>query len=79
MASDSQSYSDILNHYFFIYNVFDRLEKDENCNILCDDLLAFLDFQTRPVFSLTEEEYQKIVRHAPPVKDTEVNYYVYNF
>ncbi|XP_052753488.1 EF-hand domain-containing family member C2-like isoform X2 [Galleria mellonella] len=47
------------------------LQKDENCNILCDDLMSFLDFQTRPVFNLTEDDYQKVVRHAPPVKDTE--------
>ncbi|XP_059052304.1 EF-hand domain-containing family member C2-like isoform X2 [Achroia grisella] len=47
------------------------LQKDENCNILCDDLMSFLDFQTRPIFNLTEDDYQKVVRHAPPVKDTE--------
>ncbi|KAM3965215.1 EF-hand domain-containing family member C2 [Aphomia sociella] len=47
------------------------LKKDENCNIICDDLMSFLDFQTRPVFNLTEDDYHKVVRHAPPVKDME--------
>ncbi|XP_060803247.1 EF-hand domain-containing family member C2 [Amyelois transitella] len=47
------------------------LKKDENCNILYEDLMDFLDFKTRPVCNLTEEDYQKVVRHAPPVKDTE--------
>ncbi|XP_045448004.1 EF-hand domain-containing family member C2-like [Melitaea cinxia] len=51
--------------------MLDVLEKDENCNIICEDLMSFLDFQTRPVFNLTEADYQKVVRHAPPVKDTE--------
>ncbi|XP_034832363.1 EF-hand domain-containing family member C2-like [Maniola hyperantus] len=47
------------------------LEKDENCNIQYEDLMSFLDFQTRPVFNLTEDDYIKVVRHAPPLKDTE--------
>ncbi|XP_050679818.1 EF-hand domain-containing family member C2-like isoform X1 [Leptidea sinapis] len=47
------------------------LEKDNKCNILYEDLMSFLDFQTRPVFNLTEDDYQKVVRHAPPLKDTE--------
>lgn len=56
-----------------IYNhILNRLKKDDKCNIFYEDLLSFLDFQTRPVFTLTEDEYAKIVRHAPPVKDTEV-------
>ncbi|XP_046966018.1 EF-hand domain-containing family member C2-like [Vanessa cardui] len=51
--------------------MLDVLEKDENGEIVCEDLMTFLDFQTRPVFNLTEADYQKVVRHAPPVKDTE--------
>ncbi|CAG9561858.1 unnamed protein product [Danaus chrysippus] len=47
------------------------LQKDENCNIQWEDLMNFLDFQTRPVFNLSEADYEKVVRHAPPVKDTE--------
>ncbi|XP_039752829.1 EF-hand domain-containing family member C2-like [Pararge aegeria] len=47
------------------------LEKDDNCNIQYEDLMSFLDFQTRPVVNLTEDDYMKIVRHAPPIKDTE--------
>ncbi|XP_072948827.1 EF-hand domain-containing family member C2-like [Epargyreus clarus] len=47
------------------------LEKDDKCNIQYEDLMQFLDFQTRPVFSLTEDDYMKVVRHAPPVKDVE--------
>uniref|UniRef100_A0A2A4JEU4 EF-hand domain-containing protein n=1 Tax=Heliothis virescens TaxID=7102 RepID=A0A2A4JEU4_HELVI len=47
------------------------LLKDENCNIQYEDMMTFLDFQTRPVFNLTEADYQKVVRHAPPLKDTE--------
>ncbi|XP_023946226.1 EF-hand domain-containing family member C2-like isoform X2 [Bicyclus anynana] len=47
------------------------LEKDDKCNIVYNDLMSFLDFQTRPVFSLTEEDYMKVVRHAPPTKDIE--------
>ncbi|XP_026734418.1 EF-hand domain-containing family member C2-like [Trichoplusia ni] len=47
------------------------LVRDENCNIQYDDLMTFLDFQTRPVYNLTDADYEKVVRHAPPVKDTE--------
>ncbi|CAH0715499.1 unnamed protein product, partial [Brenthis ino] len=47
------------------------LEKDDNCNIQYEDLMKFLNFQTQPLFNLTEEDYLRIVRHAPPVKDTE--------
>ncbi|KAI8436844.1 hypothetical protein MSG28_010298 [Choristoneura fumiferana] len=47
------------------------LETDENCNIRYDDLMNFLDFQTRPVYNLAEGDYLKVVRHAPPVKETE--------
>ncbi|XP_063536480.1 EF-hand domain-containing family member C2-like [Cydia strobilella] len=47
------------------------LEKDDDCNIRYDDLMSFLDFQTRPVYNLAEGDYQKVVRHAPPVKFTE--------
>ncbi|XP_004932171.1 EF-hand domain-containing family member C2-like [Bombyx mandarina] len=54
------------------------LEKDENCNIYYEDLLKFLDFQTRPVFNLTEDDYQKVVRHAPPLKDTECKLWAEN-
>ncbi|KAG7308595.1 hypothetical protein JYU34_005814 [Plutella xylostella] len=46
------------------------LDKDEQCNIRCDSLMQFLDFKTRPVFA-TDADYLKVVRHAPPVKDTE--------
>lgn len=53
--------------------IFSRLVKDENCNIQYDDLMTFLDFQTRPVYNLTDADYEKVVRHAPPVKDTEVS------
>lgn len=48
------------------------MPKDDNCNIQWKELLDFLDFQTRPVFNLTDADYQKVVRHAPPVKDIEV-------
>ncbi|XP_049873466.1 EF-hand domain-containing family member C2-like [Pectinophora gossypiella] len=47
------------------------LDRDEQCNIRWEDLLAFLDFQTRPVYNLCDEDYEKIVRHAPPLKDIE--------
>ncbi|KAG6456585.1 EF-hand domain-containing family member C2 isoform X1 [Manduca sexta] len=47
------------------------LQKDDKCNIAYEDLLFFLDFQTRPVFNLIEDDLQKVVRHAPPVKNTE--------
>ncbi|XP_022814037.1 EF-hand domain-containing family member C2-like [Spodoptera litura] len=47
------------------------LLKDEKCNIHYEDMMDFLDFKTRPVFNLTEADYEKVVRHAPPVKDTE--------
>ncbi|CAG9786774.1 unnamed protein product [Diatraea saccharalis] len=47
------------------------LKKDEKCNIQYEDLMAFLDFQTRPVYNLSETDYEKVVRHAPPLKDTE--------
>lgn len=53
------------------------LEKDENCNIQYEDLMNFLNFQTQPLFNLTEEDYLRIVRHAPPVKDTEVRRILY--
>lgn len=49
------------------------MTKDENCNIQYEELMDFLDFQTRPVYNLTEDDYEKVVRHAPPVKDTEVS------
>ncbi|XP_026327442.1 EF-hand domain-containing family member C2-like [Hyposmocoma kahamanoa] len=51
--------------------MLDVLPKDDNCNIPWNELLDFLDFQTRPVFNLTNADYQKVVRHAPPVKDVE--------
>ncbi|XP_075977828.1 EF-hand domain-containing family member C2-like [Anticarsia gemmatalis] len=47
------------------------LRKDENCNIRYDDMMNFLDFQTRPVYNLSENDYDKVVRHAPPLKNTE--------
>ncbi|RVE45367.1 hypothetical protein evm_009996 [Chilo suppressalis] len=47
------------------------LQKDEKCNIQYEDLMSFLDFQTRPVYNLSECDYEKVVRHAPPLKDTE--------
>lgn len=47
------------------------LRKDEHCNILYEDLMSFLDFQTRPVYNLSDADYGKVVRHAPPLKDTE--------
>ncbi|XP_045498047.1 EF-hand domain-containing family member C2-like [Colias croceus] len=47
------------------------LKKDDDCNIVYDDLMSFLDFQTRPVYNLSESDYQKVIRHAPPLKDTE--------
>ncbi|CAH0691886.1 unnamed protein product [Spodoptera exigua] len=47
------------------------LLKDENCNIHYEDLMEFLDFKTRPVFNLSDADYEKVVRHAPPLKDTE--------
>ncbi|KAJ2949147.1 hypothetical protein O0L34_g6087 [Tuta absoluta] len=47
------------------------LERDENCNIIWEDLMNFLDFKTRPVVNLTDADYGKVVRHAPPVKDIE--------
>ncbi|KAF9824875.1 hypothetical protein SFRURICE_001748 [Spodoptera frugiperda] len=51
----------------------DRLRQllHEKCNIHYEDMMDFLDFKTRPVFNLTEADYEKVVRHAPPVKDTE--------
>lgn len=36
--------------------------------------MSFLDFQTRPVSNLSDADYHKVVRHAPPVKDTEVKH-----
>ncbi|CAB3220752.1 unnamed protein product [Arctia plantaginis] len=47
------------------------LSKDENCNIYYQDLMDFLDFKTRPVYNLTDSDYEKVVRHAPPLKYTE--------
>lgn len=42
--------------------------------------MSFLNFQTQPLFNLTEEDYIRIVRHALPVKDTEVlKIYIINF
>lgn len=48
------------------------MAKDENCNIYYHDLMDFLDFKTRPVYNLTDSDYEKVVRHAPPLKYTEV-------
>ncbi|XP_028169092.1 EF-hand domain-containing family member C2-like [Ostrinia furnacalis] len=47
------------------------LHKDDKCNVQYEDLMSFLDFKTRPVFNLSETDYEKVVRHAPPLKDTE--------
>ncbi|XP_068633577.1 EF-hand domain-containing family member C2-like [Battus philenor] len=51
------------------------LRKDENCNIYYQDLMDFLDFQTRPVVNLSDADYTKIVRHAPPLKDVECKFW----
>lgn len=51
---------------------FCSLNKDDKCNVQYEDLMAFLDFKTRPVFNLSETDYEKVVRHAPPLKNTEV-------
>ncbi|CAK1580325.1 unnamed protein product [Parnassius mnemosyne] len=55
--------------------MLDVLKKDENCNIYYEDLMEFLDFQTRPVFNLSEADYTKLVRHAPPLKDVECKFW----
>lgn len=47
------------------------LNKDEKCNIYYDDLMQFLDFQTRPVYNMTDVDYENVIRHAPPLKDIE--------
>ncbi|KAL4715967.1 hypothetical protein ACJJTC_013267 [Scirpophaga incertulas] len=47
------------------------LNKDENCNIYYEDLMEFLDFKINPVHDLGETDYETVVRHAPPLKDTE--------
>ncbi|XP_041979568.1 EF-hand domain-containing family member C2-like [Aricia agestis] len=46
------------------------LQKDKDCNIVYEDLMSFLDFKTQPA-SHTDEDIANLVRHAPPVKDTE--------
>ncbi|KPI95569.1 EF-hand domain-containing family member C2 [Papilio xuthus] len=55
--------------------MFSVLRKDDNCNIYTEDLLNFLDFQTRPVFNMSDVDYNKLVRHAPPIRDKECKFW----
>ncbi|XP_013145374.1 PREDICTED: EF-hand domain-containing family member C2-like isoform X1 [Papilio polytes] len=55
--------------------MFSVLRKDDNCNIYTEDLLNFLDFQTRPVFNMSDVDYNKVVRHAPPIRDRECKFW----
>ncbi|KPI95568.1 PREDICTED: EF-hand domain-containing family member C2-like [Papilio xuthus] len=55
--------------------MLEMLSKDENCNIFYEDLMKFLDFQTRPVVNLSDAEFAKAVRHAPPLKDVECKFW----